>query len=104
MTATRLTFQSQTPTGSTRGQVSGDADVQAQIYHLANVLGVKPADLSNAIRPLVDPSVPNPAQAAQAEADILKAKLAAAGDGGAAGAEKAEGGSLLAAMGEALLD
>ena len=82
-----------------------DADVQSQIVNLANALGVKPAELSNAIRPLIDPSVPNPAQAAQLEADILKAKLAAGGGADAAAAEQqAEGGSLLSALGEALLD
>lgn len=90
----------------TRTPAQRDADVQSQIVNLANALGVKPAELSNAIRPLIDPSVPNPAQAAQLEADILKAKLAAGGaaDPAAAAPQQAEGGSLLSALGEALLD
>ena len=69
-------------------------------------LGVKPADLTNAIRPLIDPSVPNPAEAARQELELLKAQLAAGGAGGAAAQEPpaAEGGSLLGALGEALLD
>ncbi|KAI5451590.1 hypothetical protein NCC49_001575 [Naganishia albida] len=36
------------------------ADVQSRIFELATALGVPLADLSNAIRPLIDPTVPNP--------------------------------------------
>ena len=91
---------SSTPISNSNSNTGSDADVQSQIYHLAVALGVKPADLSDAIRPLIDPSVPNPAEAARAEADVLKAKVAAQENGG----NNVEGGSLLAAMGEALLD
>ena len=45
--------------------VHGNADVQSQIYALAETLGIKPADLSSAIRPLIDPTVPNPAEEAK---------------------------------------
>ncbi|ORY34121.1 hypothetical protein BCR39DRAFT_518571 [Naematelia encephala] len=79
-------------------------DVQSQIYNLANALGIKPAELSDAIRPLIDPSAPNAAEKAQQEVEILKAQLAASG--AAAGGEKEEQpqGSLLGLVGEVLLD
>jgi hypothetical protein len=38
------------------------ADVQAQIFSLASALGVPLASLSDAIRPLIDPTVPNPVE------------------------------------------
>lgn len=38
-------------------------DVETMVWELAQALGVKPADLSNAIRPLIDPTVDD-AQAA----------------------------------------
>lgn len=38
------------------------ADVQAQIFSLATALGVPLASLSDAIRPLIDPTVPNPVE------------------------------------------
>jgi hypothetical protein len=78
--------------------------------NLAIALGVKPHELSAAIRPLIDPTVPNPAEVAQREADLLKAQLAAgaggavAGAGGEKAAEEHHGPGLLAALGEALLD
>lgn len=90
------------------GKKGGNADVQAQIVNLAIALGVKPADLTNAIRPLIDPSVPNPAEAARQELELLKASIAAGGAVGGAGAAEKEApateGSLLGALGEAFLD
>lgn len=90
-------------------------DVQGQIYTLAQALGIKPADLSSAIRPLIDPSVPNPAEACTKELELLKLQVQAggAGAGGAAPGdkkvagqvdEKAAEGSLLGLAAEALLD
>lgn len=38
------------------------ADVQKLIYSLAQSIGVTAADLSSAIRPLTDPTVPNPVE------------------------------------------
>lgn len=88
-----------------KGVSGGDTDIESQIFKLASALGVKPADLNNAIRPLVDPTAPNPAEAAKIEAEILKAKLAG---GGAAipeqGEKQEEGVGLLSALGEAFLD
>ena len=88
-------------TGQPRG---GGGDVESQILQLANTLGVKPADLSSAIRPLIDPSAPNPAEAAKmaAEQEILKAK--AANGGNADPANDDAGPGILAQMGEVLLD
>lgn len=92
--------------------ISQRTDVQGQIYALATALGVKPADLSSAIRPLIDPTVPNPADACQKELELVKLQLATgAGAGGAEGTvgsnkvdEKAAEGSLLGLAAEALLD
>ncbi|WWC61741.1 uncharacterized protein I303_104326 [Kwoniella dejecticola CBS 10117] len=78
-------------------------DIQSQIYHLANALGIKPAELSAAIRPLVDPSVPDPAAKAQHEADLLRAQVEAKAAEHKAEATDAEGG-VLGILGEALLD
>lgn len=66
-----------------------------------------PADLNAAIRPLIDPTVPNPAAAARQEAELLKQQLAAANGGAAAAAAEEKPkpeGSLLGVMGEAFLD
>lgn len=63
-------------------------------------MGVKPAELSNAIRPLIDPSAPNPVDVAKMEAEALKQQIAAT----QAEAKTEEHGSLLGMMGEALLD
>ncbi|WWC70336.1 uncharacterized protein I206_104286 [Kwoniella pini CBS 10737] len=78
-------------------------DIQSQIYHLANSLGIKPAELSAAIRPLVDPSVPDPAAKAQQEAELLRAQVEAKAAEHKAEATQAEGG-LMGILGEALLD
>ncbi|KAJ9105976.1 hypothetical protein QFC19_003311 [Naganishia cerealis] len=48
------------------------ADVQAQIFSLAASLGVPLADLSNAIRPLIDPTVPNPVEEVKRLRDQLE--------------------------------
>lgn len=72
---------------------------------MANALGIKPAELSAAIRPLIDPSVPNPGEAAQQQIELLKqqveAQAGAVEHGEAAHTEKT---SLLGLVGEALLD
>ena len=89
----------QTARGSGKPEKSGD-DIQTQIYSLANALGIKPAALSAAIRPLIDPSAPNPADVAKMEAEVFKQQVAAN-----QAEEKKEGhGSLLGMVGEALLD
>ncbi|KAK8864300.1 hypothetical protein IAR55_001546 [Kwoniella newhampshirensis] len=76
-----------------------EESIESQIYHLANSLGIKPAELSGAIRPLIDPSIPDPAAAAKQEAEALKKEMEAHA------AEKTEtGGSVLGILGEALLD
>lgn len=98
--------------GAVKGAAGKRTDVQGQIYALATALGVKPADLSSAIRPLIDPTVPNPADACQKELELVKLQLATgAGAGGAEGTvgsnkvdEKAAEGSLLGLAAEALLD
>ncbi|WVQ72599.1 hypothetical protein IAR50_002157 [Cryptococcus sp. DSM 104548] len=76
-----------------------EEDIQSQILHLASALGIKPAELSSAIRPLVDPSVPDPAEKAKHEAEVLKAEMEAK----AKENENQEGG-VLDMLGEALLD
>ena len=90
---------------ATGGPAQGGNDVQVQIYNLANALGIKPAELSNAIRPLIDPSTPNPADAATQEVELLKAQLHAQ-EGTAANAAAAEPshGSIMGVVAEALLD
>jgi hypothetical protein len=64
---------------------------------------VKPADLNAAIRPLVDPSAPNPAEAARLEAELLRKQVEASQAGGGNQAEES-GAGLLGVMGEVLLD
>ncbi|WVQ80504.1 hypothetical protein IAT38_002609 [Cryptococcus sp. DSM 104549] len=100
--------QSSTVTSGTPGdikprptQASGNAqdDIQSQILNLAAALGIKPAELSSAIRPLVDPSVPDPVEKAKHEAEVLKAEMEAK----QAEQENQEG-SVLDMLGEALLD
>ncbi|WVQ99306.1 hypothetical protein IAU59_006438 [Kwoniella sp. CBS 9459] len=81
----------------------GEESIESQIYHLANSLGIKPAELSAAIRPLVDPSVPNPAEKAKHEADLLKAQVEAKAAEHESKAKATEG-SVLDMLGEALLD
>ncbi|WWC89433.1 uncharacterized protein L201_004357 [Kwoniella dendrophila CBS 6074] len=80
-----------------------EEDIQSQIYHLANALGIKPAELSGAIRPLIDPSVPNPVEQAKHEAELLKAEVEAKAKEHEAKAQETEG-SVLGILGEALLD
>ncbi|WVN88221.1 uncharacterized protein L203_103422 [Cryptococcus depauperatus CBS 7841] len=78
---------------------NSDQDIQSQIINLASALGIKPAELSSAIRPLVDPSVPDPVEKVKREAEILKAEMEAKKhemDG--------QEGSVLNVLGEALLD
>ena len=90
--------------GSTKpGAAGGDSDIESQIIQLANSLGVKPADLSSAIRPLIDPTAPNPVEAAKLEAqkEILSAGGAASG---AEANKETPSAGFLAAMGEVLLD
>lgn len=71
--------------------------VQSQVQRLAESLGISPADLSEAIRPYLDPRAPKPA----AGQDQGAAAAAAA----AAAAEKQEPTpGLLGVIGEALLD
>ncbi|WWC94074.1 hypothetical protein V866_000912 [Kwoniella sp. B9012] len=81
----------------------GEDDIQSQIYHLANSLGIKPAELSAAIRPLVDPSVPDPAEKAKQEIELLRAQVEAKATEHQAEAQQHEGG-VLDMLGEALLD
>jgi hypothetical protein len=72
-------------------------DIQSQIFALAEALGVAPADLSDAIRPLTDPTVPNPVE----EKKKLEKKLEQVeANGGEAEKEP----SVLGLMGEAFLD
>ncbi|GFZ44058.1 hypothetical protein JCM24511_01779 [Saitozyma sp. JCM 24511] len=100
------TTQAATPQGrSSRGKGKEDS-IQSQIYDLAASLGVKPADLNAAIRPLVDPSAPNPAEAARLEAELLRKQVEASqGSAGGGGAQAEESGAgLLGVMGEVLLD
>ncbi|ORX36764.1 hypothetical protein BD324DRAFT_627093 [Kockovaella imperatae] len=80
------------------GSGGGQTDIESQIISLASALGIKPADLSSAIRPLIDPTAPNPAEVARREAE-LKAKSAS----GDAKAEK-KGPGLLAQIEEIVLD
>ncbi|OCF36750.1 hypothetical protein I317_05722 [Kwoniella heveanensis CBS 569] len=80
-----------------------EESIESQIYHLANSLGIKPAELSAAIRPLVDPSVPNPAEKAKHEAELLKAQVEAKAAEHESKAQATEG-SVLDMLGEALLD
>jgi hypothetical protein len=82
------------------GKVSGGGDVQSQILQLANSLGIKPAELSAAIRPLIDPSIPNPAAQAQKELEMLKLQQQSGGN------EETHdtGAGVLGIIGEALLD
>jgi hypothetical protein len=87
--------------GSTPGGKSSGGDVQSQILQLANSLGIKPAELNAALRPLIDPSVPNPAEQAQKELEMLKMQQATAG---AHEAEENTGAGVLGVLGEALLD
>ncbi|WRT66261.1 uncharacterized protein IL334_003214 [Kwoniella shivajii] len=88
------------PTGS--GKTPED-DIQSQIYALAASLGIKPAELSAAIRPLVDPSIPDPAAQAKHEAELLKAQVEAKAVEHEAKAKETTGG-VLDILGEALLD
>ncbi|RSH87485.1 hypothetical protein EHS25_003395 [Saitozyma podzolica] len=95
-----------TPQGrSSRGK-GKDSSIQSQIYDLAASLGVKPADLNAAIRPLVDPSAPNPAEAARLEVELLRKQVEASQGAAAGGNGQAEesGAGLLGVMGEVLLD
>jgi hypothetical protein len=80
---------------------SSEGDVQSQILQLANSLGIKPAELSAALRPLIDPSVPNAAAQAQKELEMLKLQQQG---GGAHEAEHTGGAGVLGVLGEALLD
>jgi hypothetical protein len=66
---------------------------------LANSLGIKPAELNAAIRPLIDPSVPNPAEQAQKELELLKLQQQSGGEH----ADEPHTG-VLGIIGEALLD
>lgn len=81
---------------------SSAGDVQSQILQLANSLGIKPAELSAALRPLIDPSVPNAAEQAQKELEMLK--LQQQGGGGAQEADAKPHVGVLGVLGEALLD
>lgn len=91
---------------------AGNTDVQSQIFTLATALGVTPHDLTAAIRPLIDPSVPNPIEAATKEIEMLKLQLQGLSAGGAATQaqaqekveEKPSEGSLLGIVSEVLLD
>ncbi|EAL23534.1 hypothetical protein CNBA1810 [Cryptococcus deneoformans B-3501A] len=77
----------------------GDDNIQSQIFNLASALGITPAELSSAIRPLVDPSVPNPAEKAKQDAQLLQAKMASQQH-----ENENQEGSVLDMLGEALLD
>lgn len=97
--------------GKTGSVPAGNPDVQSQIYTLATALGVKPHELSEAIRPLIDPSVANPAEAAAKEIEMLKLQLQSLTAAGASAAqapvaekEKPNEGSLLGIVSEVLLD
>ncbi|EIW70766.1 hypothetical protein M231_02579 [Tremella mesenterica] len=80
------------------GGKSGGEDVQSQIFKLASALGIKPAELSAAIRPLVDPSVPNPIEAVKREADLLRQQMEQQAQ------TATPGPGVLDMLGEALLD
>ena len=71
--------------------------IQDQITRLAAALGIAPADLTAAIRPYLDPSVPNPNDPAAAAAAAASAASAAAKE------EKTEPG-LMGLVGEIVLD
>ncbi|CAD6582588.1 MAG: hypothetical protein TREMPRED_003329 [Tremellales sp. Tagirdzhanova-0007] len=90
------------PAGGSEQASGSEDDVESQIFHLANALGIKPAELTAAIRPLIDPSVPNPAEAAKLEADVLKQQIAV--NQADANHEEEHHGSLLGTLSEALLD
>lgn len=80
-------------------------DIQSQVFRLAQSLGVKPAELSDAIRHLTDPTAPKPgAGAAGADAGKeaqVQAEAAAAAASSAAASDEP---GFLSVMGEALLD
>ena len=75
-------------------------DIQSQIFALAEALGVAPADLSAAIRPLTDPTVPNPAE----QQKKLEQQLEEAKANGGKDAAETDGPSVLGLMGEVFLD
>ncbi|TYJ56986.1 hypothetical protein B9479_002265 [Cryptococcus floricola] len=83
----------------TQAASNPEQDIQSQIFQLASALGIKPAELSSAIRPLVDPSAPDPAEKVKHEAEVLKAEMEAKQKEN----ENQEGG-VLDMLGEALLD
>ncbi|KIR67240.1 hypothetical protein I314_02453 [Cryptococcus bacillisporus CA1873] len=84
---------------STQDTVHDDDNIQSQIFNLASALGITPAELSSAIRPLVDPSVPNPIEKAKQETRLLQAKMASQQH-----ENENQEGSVLDMLGEALLD
>ncbi|KIR33760.1 hypothetical protein I352_03837 [Cryptococcus deuterogattii MMRL2647] len=84
---------------STQDTAHGDDNIQSQIFNLASALGITPAELSSAIRPLVDPSVPNPIEKAKQETRLLQAKMASQQH-----ENENQEGSVLDMLGEALLD
>lgn len=82
-------------------------DIDAQVLRLAQTLGVKPAELSNAIRHLIDPTAPQPGavtadQQAQHAQQVKAAAESASAEAAAASASDEPG--ILELMGEALLD
>lgn len=86
--------------------VPGNADVQSQIYALAESLGVTPAELSSAIRPLIDPTAPNPAEEAKRikQEMELKAELDKTKVETVAKEEEHKGPGIIEVLEEAFLD
>lgn len=79
----------------------GKEDVQAQVLRLAQTLGVKPADLSDAIRHLIDPTAPKPSYAEAGKQAQVQAEAAAAAASSAAASDEP---GIFDIMGEVLLD
>ncbi|KAK4689057.1 hypothetical protein P7C73_g1034, partial [Tremellales sp. Uapishka_1] len=98
--ASSVSSKGSSPSG--KSAAGGKADIQSQIFTLATALGIKPAELSAAIRPLIDPSVPNPVEVAQRETDLLKQQIEQ--QAAESQSEEQVGGGLLGVLGEALLD
>jgi hypothetical protein len=63
------------PLGGGKNTPGTSDDIQASILSLSRLLGCSPADLTSAIRPFIDPSVPNPVE----EAKRIREQVEAAG-------------------------
>lgn len=94
MTSTNRRQPTKAPKGNQK------PDIQSQIFALAESLGVAPADLSAAIRPLTDPTVPNPVEQQKKLEQQLEEAQANAGKE----STEEDGPSVLGLMGEVFLD